>query len=120
METTQIARFVAIGSEFLDTKVSELDSVAVTEEADVPLFVLEAGVLLEDGGVGDRGEVRLGDYRTVERDGDLRTLGANLLTVPFADGLEEAVLGGEDVVDRTVKLGGADLVFAVGVFVLLT
>src|SRR4051812_32550052 len=105
------------GSELLDAKVAELDLCAVAEEAEVPFFVLEAGVLLEDGGVGDGGEVGLGDDRTVERDGDPGAVGADLFLVPLTGGPEEPGLGGEDVVDRAVVLRGADLRLAVGVLV---
>src|SRR5258707_10959760 len=88
--------------EFLDSQVAELDTGAVTQEADVPLGVLEAGVLLQLRLVLDVVEVGVDDHLAVHRDGDLAALGGDLLRVPLADGLLRAALGGEPVVDLAV------------------
>ena len=74
----------------------------------------QAGVLLEDFGIGHGRQVGFDDDSAVEGHDDVRALGGDLFAVPFTNRLEESRFGGEDVVNGAVELSGADFAFVNG------
>ena len=92
-------------------EVAEFYSGVVGEESDVAGGAAEAGMLLQDFGIGDGGEVGVDDDGAVEGHDDVRADGGDLLLVPLADGFQESGFGGEDVVNGAVILGRAELAF---------
>ncbi len=98
----------------MDAQVAELHAGIVGEESDMAGGAFQARMFLQHLRVGDGGEIGIDNHGAIQLHDDAGAAGGDLLGIPFADRLQKPGLGGENIVDGAVILGGAEFAFVHG------
>ena len=95
--------------QLFDADVAELHVIVVAEKTDVPTFAQQTRMFQQCLRVMHVVQVRVHDDVAVQDDLDVPSVRCDFLLIPFTDFFCEPVLGGDNVINRAMKLRGANV-----------